>query len=435
MINLGISVLQNGLFSRRRAESPEKGGAPVTAMFPGEGTWASLRTHWLAGLVTLAVLGLWFFWPERLPAMASLLLVALAWPVSIVAVEARVRARNRHAIEAAQAAALESDRELWNLVLEIDGLIVDEVAEMRELVGQASRLVQQAADDLEASFNELNGSSQTQQELVLRLVGTMGGRLEDSQGVDLKQFMAENRNVLEQNINLLKGMQESSIDVAHQFEDFSKRIERIFGLVENTKRIASQTNLLALNAAIEAARAGEAGRGFAVVAQEVRKLSQNSDQFNEQIRAEVEQATQVFAHTREVVGRMGSYDMTDAINAKSAMDGMMQQMQRVDETMQAGLDDMADVSGQVQESVNAAVRLMQFEDITRQVLERARLRVGFMERFAAELRQLPMVEPERSGGQVDQARGRLQALREELRGAAHRSVQQTSMDEGGIELF
>ncbi len=83
------------------------------------------------------------------------------------------------------------------------------------------------------------------------------------------------------NVELTAGEIDSILD---KFEVVKENGVRLMESAKNIKNIVSlvsaisqQTNLLALNASIEAARAGEAGKGFAVVAEEVRKLSEETN--------------------------------------------------------------------------------------------------------------------------------------------------------------
>ena len=66
-------------------------------------------------------------------------------------------------------------------------------------------------------------------------------------------------------------------------QTLGRAAQEIGKVTEAITEISEQTNLLALNATIEAERAGEYGRGFAVVADEIRKLSESTTRFAEEI--------------------------------------------------------------------------------------------------------------------------------------------------------
>ncbi|ARD47713.1 chemotaxis protein [Sporosarcina sp. P37] len=73
-------------------------------------------------------------------------------------------------------------------------------------------------------------------------------------------------------------------DLQGNFAQLVSRMNEIQAIVQTISSISEQTNLLALNASIEAARAGEHGKGFAVVANEVRQLSEDTNEATTRVR-------------------------------------------------------------------------------------------------------------------------------------------------------
>ena len=130
---------------------------------------------------------------------------------------------------------------------------------------------------------------------------------------------------------------------ANVVEVLGKSSKEIGQIVDAISTIAGQTNLLALNAAIEAARAGESGRGFAVVAEEVRKLSEESNEASMQI-AQLIGDIQMESDKAIVVMKEGTQEVksgTEVVNSagkafsqiSQAIDQVSMQVRNVSETV------------------------------------------------------------------------------------------------------
>lgn len=167
---------------------------------------------------------------------------------------------------------------------------------------EASSLLGTAADNTNGTMNKVRSA-------VNRIVENSAEQAENSKSTsEHMRLMGENITetsaeveALNSNAEFMHQSSEKAAETLSNLQHINSEVERIIGEVqEQTNRtndsvqqihkatafitsIAEETDLLSLNASIEAARAGENGKGFAVVAEQIKKLSEQSNQSSSEI--------------------------------------------------------------------------------------------------------------------------------------------------------
>lgn len=307
-------------------------------------------------------------------------------------------------------------------------LIVDnEINRTNELVGSA-------VGDISASFKCLQSLSIQQQDLVNKVVGNLSSTEGNDDSI-MENFIADTNKTLQDFVEVIINTSKNSLETLSFTDEMVAQFDSIFTLLGQVENLASQTNLLALNAAIEAARAGEAGRGFAVVANEVRALSVNSTQLNENIREKISGTQGIISQLRMSVESMASADMTPTLEAKEKVGEMIDYMGKANQQTHNVVHELSALAPQISEHVANAVRSLQFEDLTNQTLSSIKSNIDSVNDLNFTLKTVDFAH-----GNVDEQLITLQEKCYELTNAAQekdekRSVSQHSMEEGDVELF
>jgi len=329
---------------------------------------------------------------------------------------------------------LETEKEIKITLSKIAMLLTQQIEVVDKEIDRTNTFIQDAVEGLSGSFKYLKNLSDDQQSM-LNIVVSNHSAIVDDEGTTLESFIDDSSKTLDNFVHVIISTSKQSLEAMSFTDEMDKQLEGIFNLLGQVESLASQTNLLALNAAIEAARAGDAGRGFAVVANEVRALSVNSTELNNDIREEISSAQVIIEKLKNSVETMASADMTSTLEAKNKVSVMVEHVGQANIETNAIVEKLAALSPKITDAVSLGIRSLQFEDLTCQTMTSLKNNMSTISSLNEIINEFEFSQTV-SHTQLQFLQEQCQSLIEQSKHQDDgRSVSQSSMDEGEVELF
>jgi len=311
-----------------------------------------------------------------LAAVASIAATEAAGPVMVAAV-AGVAALGLTLVNILRPPNKDSSQDLDLHVLE-----GEVIARFYEILSRLMSLRTEGETSLRKVINFTEKSSSGIGDCINKINGIAGAQLKDAmeiceqfkassgQQVTLASVMDQTTKHLNDLLTILSNIIAENEDLSRSLQGASESTSKISENSQRVRALAMNSRLLAFNAYLEASRAGEQGRGFRVVAEEFNKLA-------------VEAAE--MAHGIDEVSRKITTDVDNMCNALLARNKVTSSKQK---NLQVTIEEIIGTtnrskseareiaeralhgSREIAQNINEVISHLQFQDITRQEIEK-----------------------------------------------------------------
>ncbi len=233
-----------------------------------------------------------------------------------------------------------------------------------------SNVAEKRTAELTDTFQKLFHNSQDQSKRMEELTILARSIKIDDRTVEFKEVAATLQETFLNSISSILDMSKQAVIMVYSIDDALKTLSHIEKSINAIETINHKTKYLSLNATIEAVRAGSAGESFQVVANEVRELSNDTQQLATNIRSQVTNMSDILMESQQLLQEVARIDMSENILAKDQMDQMMMCLvdnsNRMMEIMDVAKKSNADFSKTASELIRGA----QFQDRFKQDMDR-----------------------------------------------------------------
>ena len=284
------------------------------------------------------------------------------------------------------------------------------IAVVADDVGRARSLVSDAVGQLFTSFESLRGHLATERqsyEAAVDAITGMGG----DQGL-----AGAMREILRRFVADIDHIGKSSTRILDEVLALRRTAAEVAGRGLSIEKIARATRLISFNATIEGARVGAEGAVFRVVADEIKRLAEETGGLSKAIREAIEGQDRSLDATSEAAAALASYDLATAVAGHQELGATVEHLEQVSASSKQALE-------RIQTDVDAAIRALQFEDMTTQLLDSVRRKLDALRAVCAQV-------ADGEGGET--LRATLAATDPAIQ---RNAVTQRDVTSGSVELF